>query len=137
MNEVSCPDLVTIEGLSGDELREVRVLVVDDEPETLELVCMTLRAAGAIVTEASNAEIALAKLADDVPDVVLSDLQMPGLDGFELMRRVQGKGPVCVALSASAGADEARRAIEAGYSVHVAKPIAMVDLVDTVRAVLG
>lgn len=128
---------VSIEDLKGDELSGLRVLVVDDEPETLELVSLTLRSAGADVVEASGAEAALAKLEAHVPHVVLSDLQMPGLDGYELMRRLRDRpaAPVAVALSASASLAEAQRALEAGFTVHVAKPIAMADLVETIRAV--
>jgi CheY-like chemotaxis protein len=129
---------VSLDDLKGDELRGVRVLVVEDEPETLELVCLTLRTAGATVTEAANAEDALARLEAETPDVVVSDLQMPGLDGFDLVRRMRERAhpPKCIALSASMGVDEARRALEAGFAVHVAKPIAMLDLVDTIRAAL-
>lgn len=128
---------VSIEDLKGDELSGLRVLVVDDEPETLELVSLTLRSAGADVVEASGAESALAKLEAHVPHVVLSDLQMPGLDGYELMRRLRDRpaAPIAVALSASASLAEAQRALEAGFTVHVAKPIAMADLVETIRAV--
>lgn len=128
---------MTIADLRGDELAALDILVVDDEPETLELVCLTLRAAGANVVEASGAEAALEHLASHSPHVVLSDLQMPGLDGFELMRRLQDRPvpPIAVALSASSGHSDARRALEAGFAVHVAKPIGMTDLVETIRAV--
>jgi len=129
---------VSIEQLKGDELAGIRILVVEDEPETLELVSLTLRSAGANVLEASGAETALAELDSHAPHVVLSDLQMPGLDGYELMRLLQKRAvpPVAIALSASASLEDARRALEAGFSVHVAKPIAMTDLVETVRAVV-
>jgi CheY-like chemotaxis protein len=128
---------VTIDQLRGDELAGLRILVVEDEPETLELVSLTLRSAGAEVFEANGAERALEQLGSQAPDVVLSDLQMPGLDGFELMRRLKDRpaSPIAVALSASASLDDARRALEAGFSVHVAKPIGTTDLVETVRAV--
>jgi len=128
---------VTIEELRGDELTGLRVLVVDDEPETLELVSLALRSAGAHVVEASGAESALQKLEAHAPHVVLSDLQMPGLDGYALMRRLRDRPapPIAVALSASASLADAQRALEAGFAVHVAKPIAMADLVETIRAV--
>ncbi len=129
---------MTIDQLKGDELAGVRILVVEDEPETLELVSLTLRSAGADVLEANGAETALTQLDAQLPDIVLSDLQMPGLDGYELMRilRKRSVPPVAIALSASASLEDARRALEAGFSVHVAKPIAMTDLVETVRAVI-
>ena len=127
---------MSIDDLQGDELRGLRILVVDDEPETLEIIADTLRAAGAEVTEASGAANALEQLASGDPQIVLSDLHMPDLDGFELMRRLRERAhPVtAIALSASSSADDARRALAAGFAVHVAKPIAMVDLVETIRA---
>ncbi len=128
---------MAIDDLKGDELSGLRVLVVDDETETLELVSLTLRSAGADVVEASGAESALQKLEAHAPHVVLSDLQMPGLDGYELMRRLRAlpDAPIAVALSASASLAEAQRALEAGFAIHVAKPIGMSDLVETIRAV--
>jgi CheY-like chemotaxis protein len=127
---------VTIDQLRGDELAGLRILVVDDEPETLELVSLTLRSAGAEVLEASGAEVALEHLSES-PDVVLSDLQMPGLNGFELMRRLKDwpAPPIAVALSASASLEDARQALEVGFTVHVAKPIGTTELIETVRAV--
>lgn len=127
---------MSIEELRGDELAGMRILVVDDEPETLEILGHTLRAAGADVVEASGAERALDLLAAHDPHVVLSDLQMPELDGYELMRRLRSRGQpiVAVALSASTSTTDARRALDAGFSVHVAKPIGMTDLVETIRA---
>ncbi|MBX3264045.1 MAG: response regulator [Labilithrix sp.] len=128
---------MTIDQLRGDELAGLRVLVVEDEPETLELVSMTLRSAGAEVIEASGAAAALDRLASRAPHVVVSDLQMPDLDGFELVRRLKERPvpPVAVALSASASLEDARRALAAGFAVHVAKPIGTTDLVETIRAI--
>lgn len=127
---------MSFEELRGDELAGLRILVVDDEPETLELVAHALREAGAEVVEASGAARALDLLDSHNPQVVLSDLQMPELDGYELMKllRARAQPVVAVALSASASTADAKRALDAGFSVHVAKPIAMLDLVETIRA---
>lgn len=128
---------MSIQELRGDELAGLRILVVEDEPETLELVCMTLRSAGASVAEANGAEKALGLLESHAPHVVVSDLQMPGLDGYDLMRRLSERRvpPVAVALSASATTADAKRALDAGFRVHVAKPIGTLDLVETIRSV--
>jgi CheY-like chemotaxis protein len=128
---------MSMDELRGDELAGVRVLVVDDEPETLELVSLTLRSAGADVTEASGAEMALEHLETMDPHVVLSDLQMPGIDGYALATSLRQRPapPVAVALSASNSIEDARRALAAGFSVHVTKPIGVSELVDTIRAV--
>ncbi len=127
---------VTIEDLRGDELEGLRILVVDDEPETLEILALTLRSAGGDVAEANGSDAALAYLETHQPHVVLSDLQMPGLDGYDLIRllRQRERPPIAVALSASSSLTDIRRAVDAGFAVHVAKPIAMMDLVETIRA---
>ena len=127
---------MSFEELRGDELAGLRILVVDDEPETLELVSQALREAGGNVVDASGAARALELLEQHDPHVVLSDLQMPELDGFELMKQLRARAHpvVAVALSASASTADAKRALDAGFSVHVAKPIAMLDLVETIRA---
>jgi CheY-like chemotaxis protein len=127
---------LSFEELRGDELAGLRILVVDDEPETLELVSHAMREAGANVIEASGAERALELLGTHDPHVVLSDLQMPDLDGYELMRQLRARANpvVAVALSASASTADAKRALDAGFSVHVAKPISLIDLVETIRA---
>jgi CheY-like chemotaxis protein len=126
-----------LDDLRGDELGGLRILVVEDEPETLELVALTLRKAGADVAEASGAEAALALLDSHRPMVVVSDLQMPDLDGFALMRvlRERKEPPVAIALSASSSSADAQRALEAGFAVHVAKPIAVADLIASIRAI--
>ena len=122
---------------SRGRLDGFRILVVDDEPETLEIIGHTLREAGAEVVEASSGGAALDVLAkrSDL-HVVLSDLQMPELDGFELMARLRSRRMpiVAIALSASASLDDAKRALDVGFSVHVAKPIGMADLVESIRA---
>jgi len=130
---------LVIDDLRGDELAGLRILVVEDEPETLELVALTLRKAGADVAEASGAEAALALLDSHAPTIVVSDLHMPDLDGFELMRRLRNrdKPPLAIALSASSLPTDAQRALEAGFTVHVGKPIAMLDLVSSIRAIAG
>jgi DNA-binding response OmpR family regulator len=124
--------------LKSDALGGLTILVVEDEPETLELVSMILRDAGADVHTASNAEAAMAVLETMTPHVVVSDLNLPGADGCDLVRMVRqrfGKKVPTIALSASKSLGDAKRALEAGFDVHVAKPVSTEELVAAVRAV--
>jgi CheY-like chemotaxis protein len=124
----------------NDALGGLTILVVEDEPETLELVAMVLKSCGAEVVSAANAEAALDLLSEVQPDVVVSDLNLPGADGCELVRQVRerhGRALPAIALSASSSLGDARRALEAGFDVHVAKPVTADELVEAVRALSG
>ncbi|MBI1734211.1 MAG: response regulator [Candidatus Rokubacteria bacterium] len=112
----------------------VRVLVVDDETETRELVAMVLAGCGAEVTAAASADQALLALDRVKPDVLVTDLAMPLGDGFELIRKIRlrprdrGGAVPAAALTAAAGRDTAERALAAGFEAHVAKPFEPADL---------
>ena len=116
----------------------IRVLAVEDEADTRELVATILRQAGAEVAVAASVEEALRALASSPPDVVLCDLAMPGRDGYELLREVKrrrgtlGRAPF-VALTAHVQESERQRSVAEGFSVHVGKPIDPVELVEVVR----
>jgi PAS domain S-box-containing protein len=120
----------------------LRLLVVDDEHDALALVGEVLREQGAEVHVASSAHEAMAKLASVRPDVIVSDVGMPGVDGYALIRRIRALPPYAggrtpaVALTAYAGAEDARRAFAAGYQMHVTKPVDPLHLA-TVIANLG
>lgn len=115
-------------------------MVIEDEPETLELVSMVLEGCGARVITAANAEAALDLLDGLKPDVMVSDLNLPGADGCELVRKLRdrhGRAVPAIALSASSSLGDARRALEAGFDVHVAKPVSSEELIEAVRALSG
>jgi CheY-like chemotaxis protein len=120
----------------------LRVLVVDDEEDALALVSQVLVAHGAEVHAAVSAREALEKLVRLHPDVIVSDIGMPGEDGYSLIKRIRslpsengGRTPA-VALTAYAQEEDAHRAFAAGYQIHVAKPIEPTQLA-TVVANLG
>jgi PAS domain S-box-containing protein len=118
----------------------IRVLAVEDEADTRELVATILRQAGADVTVAASVEEALRALTTSPPDVVLCDIAMPGHDGYELLREVKRRrGALArtpfVALTAHVQESERRRSVAEGFSVHVGKPIDPVELVEVVRTV--
>jgi PAS domain S-box-containing protein len=128
---------------SAPELRAVRILVVDDQPDALDLVSFLLTSAGAQVQTARSAHEALEKLVDFRPAVMVSDIGMPEVDGYALLRRVRlleaargGQTPA-LALTAYAGGDDAERCHAAGFQMHLAKPVDPEQLVVAVAKLAG
>jgi CheY-like chemotaxis protein len=117
--------------------------VVDDEADTRDLLKTALSQHGARVTTAESASAALKKIWRRKPDLMISDIAMPGTDGYELMRRVRllpeasgGKMPA-VALTAYAREEDRKRALAAGYQMHLSKPIEIAELSATVAHLLN
>ena len=117
---------------AGGELAPLgglRVLVVDDEPDTCDVLEAVLREAGADVRTCRSAAAALAEIETWWPDVLLSDIGMPGEDGYALIRRIRvqeaqhGRAIAAVALTAYARLEDRRKALSAGFQMHVPKPI--------------
>jgi len=126
----------------GPRLDGLTVLVVDDEPDALELLGEVLRERGADVHVAASAATALKQLQFVKPDVILSDIGMPETDGFALIRRIRGLAPEnggrtpAAAITAYARFEDAQRAFAAGFQLHVSKPVDPAQLA-TVVANLG
>ncbi len=126
--------------IDGDLLRDLRILVVDDEPDARDLIEMALSQYGAIVTTVDSAAAALSEIDRRLPDVLLSDVGMPREDGYELIRRVRsrplerGGGIPAIAVTAYASASERESALVSGYEAHVAKPFEPEALAQTVAA---
>jgi signal transduction histidine kinase/ActR/RegA family two-component response regulator len=123
-------------------LDRLRVLVVEDEAEAREIIAMLLTQAGAIVTVACSAADALQKLPTANPEVLVSDLGLPDQDGFDLIRQVRALGHQArdlpaVALTAFVQKDDQRRAILAGFQVHVPKPVDPHDLTLVIASLAG
>jgi PAS domain S-box-containing protein len=122
------------------DLHHVHVLAVDDERDALSLVSEVLEAAGARVSTAQSAEDALRTLDAEVPDVIVADLGMPHLDGFQFIHRVRRhadsrvRGIPAAALTAYARSDDRVKALRAGFQIHLAKPIDPAELVTTIAA---
>ena len=119
-------------------LEGVRILLVEDDPESRDVLTAVLRLHGATVSAVGSSKEALKALGDQCPDVLISDIAMPGGDGYELMRAIrtlpaEGGGQVpAIALSAYVRVDDSRESIAAGFSVHLPKPIDPGVLVHTV-----
>jgi signal transduction histidine kinase/CheY-like chemotaxis protein len=120
-------------------LRGISVLVVDDDPSSLDFAKSSLEHHGAVVMTAVSVQEARERLARQPPDVLLSDLRMPGEDGIQLIREVRaldsqrGTRTPAAALTALARTEDRRRALSAGYQMHVAKPIDPFELAVTVE----
>jgi signal transduction histidine kinase/CheY-like chemotaxis protein len=127
-----------VAGLAGLE-----VLVVDDDPDALELVREALAQAGASVVAVRGAREALEALGRRVPAVLLSDVAMPEVDGYALIRRVRALAPEAggkvraAALTAYAFPEDKDQATRAGFDEFLAKPIAPWELVEAVARLAG
>ncbi|MEO6603368.1 MAG: ATP-binding protein [Polyangiaceae bacterium] len=125
----SAPGFEPPNRLTAPELRGVRVLVVDDDDDSRDLVVSILEKCEAITCAASSAEQALAMIVAECPDVLISDIGMPGMDGYELMRAVRALPDArsqtlpAVAVTAYARTEDRKRALAEGFQLHVAKPI--------------
>lgn len=117
------------------------VIVVDDDPELLKLISMLLRRIGADATTFINGQEILDYLADHVPDLIVLDLMLPDIDGFEILQRIRTQRqldevPVLI-LSAKADPNSIRRGLDLGADGYVTKPYIANSLIDRVRLLLS
>jgi PAS domain S-box-containing protein len=122
--------------ISNDELLGgVKVLVVDDNPNMLELMTFVLKRYGAIVTTVTSAKQALRALVDSESDIMLSDIGMPDVDGCMLMRQIRTskveriRQIPAIALTAYASDRDRQQARAAGFQTHLAKPVELASLI--------
>src|SRR5947199_1703004 len=124
----------------GKPARGPLVLVVDDDDQVRELVRVNLELEGYAVREAANAEEGLAAVAEDVPDLILLDVMMPQVDGWEMLRRVQeqhGIGSIPVVMfSGQLEASAEREAEQRGAQGFVGKPFDLRTLIDQTKQIL-
>ena len=118
----------------------VRILIVDDDRDTLQLVELVLRSAGLEVVRAENGREALERLAADLPALVLCDVLMPEMDGFETLVRIRNDPrtmhlPV-IMLSALGQEKDVQRALDYGANSYVSKPFSLRRLVAEVTSYL-
>jgi PAS domain S-box-containing protein len=129
-SDVIAADIPTFDGL--------KILVVDDEPDSLELISFVLQQSGATVTAVSSAIEVLEILPKWQPDLLVSDIGMPEMDGYMLLKQIrlmspeQGGQILAIALTAYAGEGNEQRAMATGFQAHISKPIDPALLIETI-----
>jgi two-component system cell cycle response regulator DivK len=117
-----------------------QILIVEDNPKNMKLVRDLLQHHGYSTIGAPSAEEALAAVTSRAPDLILMDIALPGMDGFEALRRLKAdrdtrRIPVC-ALTAFAMDDDRERCLSAGFDGYLVKPINVTEFPDQVRDLL-
>jgi len=129
------PETFTEQKLDG-----LRILVVEDDADTRELLKTILERCGATVRAVESSKAALAEMTRGIPDVLISDIGMPGESGYDLIKKIRSLDPdlggrvPAVALTAYAGAADRRRALLAGFQTHLAKPVEPDELLAVVAS---
>ena len=129
--------------LTPTELEGLTVLVVDDQADARDLIRRVLEDCAATVLTAATADEALRLIERRRPHVLVTDIGMPDVDGYELLKRVRALGMTrggrlpAIALTAFARSEDRTKALRAGFMVHVAKPVDPSELVATVASVAG
>ncbi|MFY0540625.1 hybrid sensor histidine kinase/response regulator [Nannocystis pusilla] len=143
--EIEAPETLRKEAAKQDlhcppELAGLRVLIVDDERDTREMLGMLLRRCGVEVSLAASAAEALRLIESERPDVLVSDIGMPGEDGYSLLEKLRklpresGGNLPAVALTAYARSEDRTRALLAGFNNHVAKPVEPLELLAVIAS---
>jgi len=129
------------EAIDLPRLDNLRILVVDDEPDGRALLARILHERGAIPVCTGSAQVALESLQNHTFDLLLSDIGMPEMDGYALIRRVRGlsspmKGIPAIAVTAYARAEDRQRSLLAGYQMHISKPVETPELIAAIASLL-
>jgi DNA-binding response OmpR family regulator len=120
-----------------DNFKDRRILVVDDEERMVRFIRLNLEYDGFQVTEAFNGTQAIKKIRSNLPDLILLDIMLPDVDGFEVLRMIREISTVPVIMLTAKGEEEDRvRGLEMGADDYVTKPFSPRELVSRVRAVL-
>ena len=120
----------------------VHVFIVDDEPDARDLLQQVFLEQGAYVTGFATAEAALVALQKARPAVIVSDIGMPNMDGYQFMRAVRANEArneriPALALTAFARAEDRKKSLVAGYQAHLAKPFDVAELILVVADLVG
>ncbi|MGG6264513.1 response regulator [Leptolyngbya sp. AN03gr2] len=120
-----------------ESLQRVNIFIVDDDPDTRDLLRFMLEGEGAIVTVATNAKEALSLLEKELPAVLVSDVAMPEMDGFQLIEQVrelpQGEELPAIALTAYAREEDRMQAITSGFNDYLTKPVDPLELMRLIQ----
>jgi len=132
-------DQSRVAGLSGQPLRDRRILVVEDHVDARDLIVAVLEAAGALVISAATAQDAIARARESRPDMLISDVGLPGEDGYALLAEFRKLCPdvPAIALTAYARTSDRDRALAAGFQRHSVKPVDPKQFVELAASLLG
>jgi two-component system CheB/CheR fusion protein len=126
--------------VTAPRLQGTRVLVVEDSPDSMEALSVLLQFEGAIVCAAHDGLAALTQLRAHELDLVMSDIEMPRLDGYGFvvaLRREPGKSALpAIALTGRGNDDDVQRALDSGFDAHLTKPVVLDDLVAVITRLL-
>ena len=124
--------------MNDESSKRRKILVVDDEERMVRFIRLNLEHDGFVVIEAFNGKQALQRLRDSVPDIILLDVMMPDLDGFEVLQMLREINNVPVIMLTAKGEENDRvRGLELGADDYITKPFSPRELVSRVKAVLG
>jgi CheY-like chemotaxis protein len=126
---------------STNNLNGIRILVVDDEPDSRDFTALVLELSGASVTSVASAIEALTVIKQSIPDLIISDIGMPEMDGYMLLQQVrtieQVRQVSAIALTAYAGEFNRQQALQAGFQKHLSKPIEPNKLIQAISDLIG
>lgn len=123
-------------------LERLQILFVDDDLDVLQLVKLILTNAGAVVSTAGSGQQALELLGTTRPDVIISDISMPGFDGYQFIEQVRKLGPEAggrtpaIALTAHTRGKDQQKALAAGFNHHLSKPMRALQLIGAICEVV-
>ncbi|MBE9012775.1 response regulator [Pseudanabaenaceae cyanobacterium LEGE 13415] len=120
-----------------ESLQQVNIFIVDDDPDTRDLLRFMLEEEGAIVTVATNAKEALSLLKKQLPTILVSDVAMPEMDGFQLIEQVRGlphgSSLPAIALTAYAREEDRMQALDSGFNDYLTKPVDPLELMRLIQ----
>ncbi|MGL5794520.1 MAG: hybrid sensor histidine kinase/response regulator, partial [Waterburya sp.] len=126
---------------SINDLNGIRILVVDDEPDSRDFITLVLELSGASVISIASGIEALTVIKQSIPDLIISDIGMPEMDGYMLLQQVrsleQAKSVPLIALTAYAGEFDRQHALQAGFQKHLSKPIEPNELIQEISDLIG
>ncbi|HKN46493.1 MAG TPA: response regulator [Candidatus Polarisedimenticolia bacterium] len=126
----------------GKELYGLKILVVDDDVDTRELIEWVLKRVGAEVTSVGSAREALDVLEREKPHILVSDIAMPGEDGYALLKKIRALPPErggrtpAIALTAHSLVQDRLQSLRAGFQSHVPKPVVPEELVEVLASII-
>ncbi|GAB4531797.1 MAG: hypothetical protein Tsb0014_15610 [Pleurocapsa sp.] len=129
------------ETVQPDRFKNIRILAIDDEVDSRDLLILVLQQEGAEVIPVASASAALETLKQVTPDLIISDIGMPQMDGYTMMAQIrqlpQGKNIPAIALTAYAGEVDRQRSLDVGFQKHISKPINISEFINIISQLIS